>query len=198
MGISKIEVNLRRLLAASPQQENQAKLVHYVATLREQLEQLAEERTPEGLPRVSKVMLNDYSEKIEAIASKLANPLPDMQASEQDLKVSSDKENRSEIEEKKQIPLSSGLRRRTLPTSPRSENRPHEPVDMDSAPVKLDAEAHSHIEKHRKLQDDLTDEMVVLAKQIKESSLMMSQSLQNTEKVYILLHKRLIIFTDHF
>ncbi|KAK4280567.1 hypothetical protein QN277_012180 [Acacia crassicarpa] len=149
MGISKIEVNLRRLLAASPQQENQAKLVHYVAALREQLEQLAEERTPEGLPRVSKVMLNDYSEKIEAIASKLANPLPDMQAPEQDLKVSSVKENRSEIEEKKQIPLSSGLRRRTMPTSPRSENRPHEPVDMDSAPVKLDDEAHSHIEKHR-------------------------------------------------
>jgi len=33
------------------------------------------------------------------------------------------------------------------------------------------------------LQEDLTDEMVVLAKQLKESSLMMSQSLQNTEKV---------------
>ncbi|KAK4270532.1 hypothetical protein QN277_023557 [Acacia crassicarpa] len=183
MGISKIEVNLRRLLAASPQQENQAKLVHYVATLREQLEQLAEERTPEGLPRVSKVLLNDYSEKVEAIASKLANLLPDMQASEQDLKVSSVKENQSEIEEKKQSPLSSGLRRRTVPTSPRSENRPHEPVDMDSDPVKLDDEAHSHIEKHRKLQDDLTDEMVVLAKQLKESSLTMSQSLQNTGKI---------------
>ena len=35
----------------------------------------------------------------------------------------------------------------------------------------------------RKLQDDLTDEMVGLAQQLKESSLMMSQSLQNTEKV---------------
>lgn len=110
MGISKTEVNLRRLLAAAPEQQNQAKLSHvrpiksrsehltcklsvfhylllsgatnffseltlfcylclrrlypsdcgflnvfwicqYVATLREQLEQLAEERTPEGLPR---------------------------------------------------------------------------------------------------------------------------------------------------
>lgn len=80
--------------------------LQYVATLREQLEQLAEERTPEGLPRsvcsslplllplvqrlvlylwckfiltslcrVSKAMVNDYSEKIEAIASKLAAPL---------------------------------------------------------------------------------------------------------------------------
>lgn len=38
----------------------------------------------------------------------------------------------------------------------------------------------------RMLQEDLTDEMVVLAKQLKESSLMMSQSLQNTEKVQFL------------
>lgn len=35
----------------------------------------------------------------------------------------------------------------------------------------------------RKLQEDLTDEMVVLARQLKESSLMLSQSVQNTEKV---------------
>ncbi|KAI5349763.1 hypothetical protein L3X38_002652 [Prunus dulcis] len=48
--------------------------LQYVATLREQVEQLAEERTPEGLPRVSKAILSDYSEKIEAIASKLAAP----------------------------------------------------------------------------------------------------------------------------
>ncbi|KAL9419747.1 hypothetical protein AB3S75_037499 [Citrus x aurantiifolia] len=76
MGISKTEINLRRLLAAAPQQQNQAKLIHYVATLREQLEQLAEERTPEGLPRISKAQVNDYSEKIEAIATKLVTPLP--------------------------------------------------------------------------------------------------------------------------
>jgi len=38
----------------------------------------------------------------------------------------------------------------------------------------------------RMLQEDLTDEMVVLAKQLKEGSLMMSQSLQNTEKVRFL------------
>lgn len=36
---------------------------------------------------------------------------------------------------------------------------------------------------HRKLQEDLTDEMVVLARQLKESSLMMNQSIKNTEKV---------------
>ncbi|RVW76729.1 hypothetical protein CK203_047568 [Vitis vinifera] len=35
----------------------------------------------------------------------------------------------------------------------------------------------------RKLQEDLTDEMVGLAKQLKQSSLLMSQSIQNTEKI---------------
>ncbi|KAK7329715.1 hypothetical protein VNO77_23890 [Canavalia gladiata] len=183
MGISKTEVNLRRLLAAAPQQQNQAKLVHYVATLREQLEQLAEERTPEGLPRISKAMLNDYSEKIETVASKLVNQVPDIQVSEENLEKNFVKENPSEIEEKKQILLSSGLRRRPVPSSS-TEDRAHEPAETDQAsPVKLDAAAHAHIEKHRMLQEDLTDEMVVLAKQLKESSLMMSQSLQNTEKI---------------
>ncbi|XP_027332838.1 uncharacterized protein LOC113847768 [Abrus precatorius] len=183
MGISKTEVNLRRLLAAAPQQQNQAKLVHYVATLREQLEQLAEERTQEGLPRISKSVLNDYSEKIEAIASKLVSHVPDIQVSEKDIEKNSVKENPSEIEEKKQILLSSGLRRRPVPSSS-TEDRAHEPAETDQAsPVKLDAAAHAHIDKHRKLQEDLTDEMVVLAKQLKESSLMMNQSLQNTEKI---------------
>lgn len=36
---------------------------------------------------------------------------------------------------------------------------------------------------NRELQDDLTDEMVVLAWQLKERSVMMNQSIQNTEKV---------------
>ncbi|KAL3035696.1 hypothetical protein AAZX31_02G265800 [Glycine max] len=87
MGISKTEVNLRRLLGAAPQQQNQAKLVHifgFCSMLREQLEQLAEERTLEGLPRISKAMLNDYSEKIEAIASKLVNHVIDARVPEKD------------------------------------------------------------------------------------------------------------------
>lgn len=40
---------------------------------------------------------------------------------------------------------------------------------------------------HRKLQEDLTDEMVDLARQLKESSLVMNQSVQETEKVGFLL-----------
>ncbi|KAL0015081.1 hypothetical protein SO802_002150 [Lithocarpus litseifolius] len=184
MGISKTEVNLKRLLAAAPQQKNQAKLVHYVATLREQLEQLAEERTSEGLPRVSKAVVNDFSEKIEAIASKLAAPLttPDTQVSQEPLEETAVNESPSKTGENHILPTPR-LRRRFVPAS-NSEDRIHDTTEADSsAPVKLDAAAQAHIEKHRKLQEDLTDEMVGLARQLKESSLMMSNSLQNTEKI---------------
>ncbi|KAM3712718.1 hypothetical protein ACJW31_01G201200 [Castanea mollissima] len=184
MGISKTEVNLKRLLAAAPQQKNQAKLVHYVATLREQLEQLAEERTSEGLPRVSKAVVNDFSEKIEAIASKLAAPLttPDTQVSQDPLEETAVNESPSKTGENHILPAPR-LRRRFVPLS-NSEDRIHDTTEADlSAPVKLDAAAQAHIEKHRKLQEDLTDEMVGLARQLKESSLMMSNSLQNTEKI---------------
>ncbi|KAM3705007.1 hypothetical protein ACJW31_03G048200 [Castanea mollissima] len=184
MGMSKTEVNLKRLLAAAPQQKNQAKLVHYVATLREQLEQLAEERTSEGLPRVSKAVVNDYSEKIEAIASKLAAPLttPDTQVSQEPLEETAVNESPSKTGENHILPTPR-LRRRFVPAS-NSEDRIHDTTGADSsAPVKLDAAAQAHIEKHRKLQEDLTDEMVGLARQLKESSLMMSNSLQSTEKI---------------
>ncbi|KAK4596111.1 hypothetical protein RGQ29_014252 [Quercus rubra] len=184
MGMSKTEVNLKRLLAAAPQQKNQAKLVHYVATLREQLEQLAEERTSEGLPRVSKAVVNDYSEKIEAIASKLAAPLttPDTQVSQEPLEETAVNESPSKTGENYILPTPR-LRRRLVPAS-NSEDRIHDTTEADSsAPVKLDAAAQAHIEKHRKLQEDLTDEMVGLARQLKESSLMMSNSLQSTEKI---------------
>ncbi|THG04058.1 hypothetical protein TEA_004731 [Camellia sinensis var. sinensis] len=187
MGISKIEINLRRLLAAASHQQNQAKLIHYVATLREQLEQLAEERTSDGLPRVSKAQVNDYSEKIEALTAKLAalvvhseSVLPETL---QPISVTSVKESPSKAVGESSIPTSPGLRRRFVAPS-NIEDRPRDSVETDySAPVKLDAAARTHIDKHRKLQDDLTDEMVGLAQQLKESSLMMSQSLQNTEKI---------------
>ncbi|XP_024045438.1 uncharacterized protein LOC18048874 isoform X1 [Citrus clementina] len=183
MGIGKTEINLRRLLGAAPQQQNQAKLIHYVATLREQLEQLADERTPEGLPRISKAQVNDYSEKIEAIASKLVTPLPPVRVSEDALRSNSLKTSTSKSDGETQAPSSPGLRRRFVPAS-NLEDRTQGTVDADtSEPVKLDAQAHAHIEKQRKLQESLTDEMVGLARQLKESSLLISQSVQNTEKV---------------
>ncbi|KAL0371205.1 UNVERIFIED_CONTAM: hypothetical protein Sangu_0438600 [Sesamum angustifolium] len=182
MGLSKTEVNLRRLLAAATQQQNQAKLIHYVATLREQLEQLAEERTPEGLPRVSKAQLNEYSEKIEAVASKLV--VTEFQSGTQlpqEPSLESKVRDSPSTSEGESVRSPKGLRRRIVPPSEDKSPR----IDKDSNTsnsVKLDAAAQAHIEKHRKLQEDLTDEMVGLARQLKESSLMMSQSIKNTEK----------------
>ncbi|KAH7686706.1 unconventional SNARE in the endoplasmic reticulum protein 1 [Dioscorea alata] len=179
MGISKNEVNLRRLLASAPQQQNQAKLVHYITTLREQLEQLGLEVTPEGLPSISKAKLNEYSEKIEALAARLAAPLVDNTDVVDEIKV----EETSSKTEKVGYGSPPGLRRRFTAHVELEENT-REATDKDSSnQVKLDAAAQAHIEKHRKLQEDLTDEMVVLARQLKESSLMMNQSLQDTEKI---------------
>jgi actin-like ATPase involved in cell morphogenesis len=45
--------------------------LQYVATLREQLEQLSEEKTLEGLPRVTNAKVNEYYEKIEAVVSRI-------------------------------------------------------------------------------------------------------------------------------
>nr|GMC97994.1 putative membrane protein [Ipomoea batatas] len=181
--MSKTEVNLRRLLATAPQQQNQAKLIHYVATLREQLEQLAEERTPEGLPRVSKAKVNEYSEKIEAIAAKVAVTVVCIPSSSFFFcELSIAETCKAEGESAPHSPTG-GLRRRFAPPS-NAKDTSHEKVGADqSAPVKLDDAAWTHIDKHRKLQESLTDEMVVLARQLKESSLMMSQSVKNTEKI---------------
>ncbi|GLT38538.1 hypothetical protein SLA2020_127820 [Shorea laevis] len=183
MGLRKTEVNLRRLLGAAHQQQNHAKLAHYVATLRELLEQLAEERTPEDLPRVSKAKVNDYSEKIEAIASKLAAPLPNIKVHHEPVSENSFKESPPQTDGENHNPSSPGLRRRLVPASS-TKDRNQDTKEADTSPsVKLDAAAQALIEKHRKLQEDLTDEMVVLARQLKESSLMMSRSVQNTEKI---------------
>ncbi|MCL7042858.1 hypothetical protein MKW94_009700 [Papaver nudicaule] len=182
MGISKTEVNLRRLLATAPQQQNKVKLIHYVATLREQLEQLAAETTPDGLQRISKAKVSDYSEKIEALAAKLAAETPVTPEPLEAFDGDHVKEIPPRTEQDTQIP-SPRLRRR-LSSHAKVEDRSHEIKETDSAaPIKLDAEGHAHIEKHRKLQEDLTDEMVELAQRLKESSLLMSRSVQDTEKV---------------
>ncbi|XP_073117175.1 uncharacterized protein [Elaeis guineensis] len=181
MRLSKTEVNLRRLLAAAPHQQNQAKLIHYVTTLREQLEQLGAEITPEGIPSVSKAKLNEYSEKIEALAAKLSTPWPEPMKVVDETK---DEESPFKSEQDgNYVNRPPGLRRRTV-AHEKIEDSIQESKERDSAtPIKLDAAAQSHIEKHRKLQEDLTDEMVVLAHQLKESSLLMNRSLQDTEKV---------------
>lgn len=181
MGLSKTEVNLRRLLAAAPQQQNQAKLIHYVTTSRELLEQLGAEATSEGISSISQAKLNEYSEKIDALAAKLSSPQPEPV---EVIDESAIKESPSRIEQDaSHTNLPPGLRRRSAVRTDIGDTTDG-PAQKDSAmAVKLDAAAQAHIEKHRKLQEDLTDEMVVLARTLKESSLMMSQSLNDTEKI---------------
>ncbi|KAG9155819.1 hypothetical protein Leryth_004070 [Lithospermum erythrorhizon] len=182
MGLSKTEINLKRLLSAAPHQQNQAKLIHYVATLREQLELLGEERIPEGLPRVSKALLSEYSEKIEELADKLVAPKEPIQEV-QEPNVDSSSSEASPKAEKGNGQSMEGLRRRLVSaSSPRARSR-DSPEEDPSSPIKLDAGAKQHIDKHRKLQEDLTDEMVILARQLKESSVVMSQSINNTDKI---------------
>uniref|UniRef100_A0A1J3FL15 Vesicle transport protein USE1 n=1 Tax=Noccaea caerulescens TaxID=107243 RepID=A0A1J3FL15_NOCCA len=186
MGISKTEINLRRLLSAAPNQQNQSKLMHYVATLREQLEQLSEEKTPEGLPRVTKAKVNEYYEKIEAVASKIASQVPETEVSDEAFaKDSSISESSPRIEDDPRSPTSPQLRRRIVKVSTSSKEQSYDAaVDADpSKPIKLDAAAQALVEKNRNLQDGLTDEMVTLARQLKERSLLINQSVQNTDKL---------------
>ncbi|KAI8004692.1 hypothetical protein LOK49_LG08G00687, partial [Camellia lanceoleosa] len=186
MGISKTEINLRRLLATASHQQNQAKLIHYVATLREQLEQLVEERTSDGLPSF-KSSVNDYSRRLKPLCQIVG-------FCETLHYFIFHKESPLKAVGESSIPISPELRRRFVAPS-NIEDRPHDSVVTDySAPVKLDAISFVIITADtsillilipssiKKLQDDLTDEMVGLAQQLKESSLMMSQSLENTEK----------------
>ncbi|NP_001151997.2 cation cation antiporter isoform 1 [Zea mays] len=179
MRLNKVEVNLIRLLEAAPWQQNQAKLLYYVTTARELLEQLGAETTPEGISSISKAKLSEYSEKIEALASRLAASLPE---NEKPITESRDEISYDEAKAESPISLSSGLRRRSTAHAEVGPSH-HERKEDIGAPIKLDAEAQAHIEKHRKLQEDLTDEMVELARQLKESSLMMNQSVQETEKI---------------
>ncbi|KAJ0699091.1 putative vesicle transport protein, Use1 [Helianthus annuus] len=103
MGLSRTEINLKRLLAAAPHQQNKLKLMHYVATLREQLEEIALERTAEGFPRL----------KIEAIAANLASPVSDAVALRELRVDTSVKENINNKKDEESI-TSPGLRRRLV------------------------------------------------------------------------------------
>ncbi|XP_028055861.1 uncharacterized protein LOC114260019 isoform X6 [Camellia sinensis] len=194
MGNTKTEINLMRLLAASPHQQNQSKLIHVCLIYSvccystRTIRRTSRKENPRWITKV-----NDYSEKVEAIASKLAIPVLTMQESQKPFAVTSVEEGPSKTCGESPILPSPKLRRRFMPQS-NIEDKAHNSVEThQSASVKLDAVEQIHIEKHRyfphldtllrKLQDDLTDEMAGLAQQLKESSLMMNQSIKNTEKV---------------
>lgn len=193
MGFSKTEIKLRRLLDSAPNQENQAKLIHYVSTLRELLAQLTGESTPGGLPSISlsTSQAKEYAEKIDTLAAKIGSD-PLLEASECSKVSDSNKINDLPKREGKQIAdevifastsSTPVLRKRHIYNNKEQSKGQEGMTAKTESPIKLDAPSQMHIEKHRKLQEDLTDEMVGLAQQLKETSLMMNQSLLDTEKI---------------
>ncbi|TVU11096.1 hypothetical protein EJB05_44659 [Eragrostis curvula] len=180
MGISQTEVNLLRLLDSAPRQKNQAKLIHFVTTSHELLEKLAAENSSEAISSVSKAKLNDYSYKIKELAARLASEMPDHASKVQD---TIEEQNIPDVEKVGSlIDLSSGLRRRFISELEDGKTISDNKRDI-GAPIRLDEAAQAYNAKHRKLQEDLTGEMVVLARQLKETSLLMNQSVQETEMV---------------
>uniref|UniRef100_A0A0D6R823 Vesicle transport protein USE1 n=1 Tax=Araucaria cunninghamii TaxID=56994 RepID=A0A0D6R823_ARACU len=190
MGLSKTEINLRRLLAAAPEQENQANLIHYVATLREQLAELTGEGTRDGLPSISASKAKEYAEKIEALAAKIdsGNQLetsePPRVSDDDHIEEVPEQEQKYTTNEESFASSSSTpvLRKRHIQNSKDQSKVADNQTTKSESRIKLDESAQAHIEKHRRLQEDLTDEMVGLAHQLKETSLMMNQSLLDTEK----------------
>ncbi|RVW76692.1 Transposon TX1 uncharacterized 149 kDa protein [Vitis vinifera] len=88
--------------------------------------------------------------------------LSNVQVSQEPFSGTSGKEGTSKTEEEDHMPLSPGLRRRFVPAS-KFEDRSHDTIKADaSGPVKLDAAAQAHIEKHRyffNIQDQLFENM---------------------------------------
>lgn len=197
MGLTKTEINLRRLLAAMPQQTNQAKLAQYIVTLKEQLALLTGESGQGNLPCISAEKAKEYAEQIEAAALRVnANELNmwDM-LSLKDNVLDGSKGSRENLSVTLQEDSSStsGLRRRLLPNSDiSSANTKHDTTRNEEGQrmkagsnqaLKVDSATLELIEKHRHLQEDLTDEMVDLARQMKEASLSMNQAVRDSEKV---------------
>ncbi|CAH8272515.1 unnamed protein product [Arabidopsis lyrata] len=139
----------------------------------------SEEKTPQGLPRVTKAKVNEYYEKIEAVASRIAAQVTDTEFSYENFAKDSTSDSSPNIEDDTRSPTSPQLKRRIVPLCSKEPSYDADP----SKPIKLDTAAQARIDKQRKLQEDLTDEMVVLARQLKERSQMISQSVQNTEKI---------------
>lgn len=196
MGVSKAEVKLRRLLAAQSHQSNDVKLVHYVATMRDLLTELTGDPSHQDLPTIPAAKAREYAHRIELVAEKLkGRAMPDVM----DTKI-------TEIQSRPSPTLrDSGRSPQTLQSSQSSQSGPTRRVE--NAPglgsptmrrrlrgfessikqggegARVDSATHSLIQKHREIQEGLTDEMVVLSAQLKDSSMLMDLALKETEKV---------------
>ncbi|KAL6598043.1 hypothetical protein ACP70R_046464 [Stipagrostis hirtigluma subsp. patula] len=128
---------------------------------------------------VSKEKLNEFSDKIKELTARLTPEAPDgTKAANNTI----DEHYPRAEQAGSPKALSSGVRRRLISKVEAGQAVSDKGRDTGT-PIRLDAAAQAHIEKHRNLQEDLADEMVVLARQLKESSLMMNQSVQEADKI---------------
>ncbi|KAG0602926.1 hypothetical protein M758_10G052400 [Ceratodon purpureus] len=194
MGVSKAEVNLKRLLRAQGNQTNEAKLVHYVATMRSLLAELTGDPAHQDqLPTIPASRARDYAQQIDLVAQKLqGRGVPEQELVEDvamnDWEPSIDVEpSRGESVREGSVKGDgvqgmgvSSMRRRLRGDDVKSGNSPGLPVREG---VRVDASLQSLVQRHRQLQEGLTDEMVMLSAQLKESSLLMDQALHETDEV---------------
>lgn len=166
-----------------PEQTNQAKLAQYIVTLKEQLAVLSGECGQGNLPSISAAKIKEYAEQIELAALKLnADEMPGLWESPQDDDDQLDTSEASRLDlpakvqdDQQATAASYGLRKRI---SSRKESG-----SGQGTSVKMDASTLDLIEKHRHLQEGLTDELVELARQMKDTSHSMSQAVRDSEKV---------------
>lgn len=198
MGVSKAEINLKRLLRAQVHQTNDAKLVHYVATMRSLLADLTGDPQRQELATIPASRARDYAHQIDLVAQKLRSrgvadeenraqtqALED-RAQAQTHDVDQSTPSRADFshgnpnlgdESSSYVPAQS-MRRRLRGDDVKSGLGPI----PERAPVRVDASLQSLVQRHRELQEGLTDELVTLSAQLKEGSLMMDQALHETDK----------------
>ncbi|KAI4978727.1 hypothetical protein ZWY2020_015480 [Hordeum vulgare] len=97
--------------SGGPSAANLAKLAHYISIAIELVEQLGAEITLEGVSRVSKAKLSEYSENIEALAATLAAPVTENEDPVDEIEEESSCERETAVSP---ISLSAGLRRRLM------------------------------------------------------------------------------------
>ena len=201
MGVSKAEVNLKRLLRAQANQTNEAKLVHYVATMRSLLAELTGDPAHQDqLPTIPASRARDYAQQIDLVSQKLrgrgvaqqepaqaqgGNDVSDWDGVEGLRDLEGDSAQQSRMDESGYAPAAGeqgfGMRRRLRGDDVKSGSPGAPPAPR--AQVRVDASLQSLVQRHRELQEGLTDEMVALSAQLKESSLLMDQALHETDKV---------------
>ncbi|GBG78465.1 hypothetical protein CBR_g26495 [Chara braunii] len=204
---SKAEINLQRLLRSCEKMGEEmddeelaedAKLKSYVTSLRQQLSALLGEGVHQSLPSISGSKAAEYRNRIDALSQKLGKQkeLSDS-AVRGENKESGQGEGKGEEAIGAAVSPSSNasqgapttrpstLRQRQKGGATKNESPgTWEKVDAsgNSSVSRLDASAERFIQKHRELQETLTDEMVELAGQLKLNSLMFDQAVKSADK----------------